>query len=163
MSFKDSFASFNRDNSSATARNASHIKRPGATPAQPARSSTPVDLKRKRDDLPARPGNATFSQPSNTGSGSEILTNVVYAVDYLKDRDTPVSWDDLWSYLSVAQDLQHNKPFVKRGLQGHDRVEYLANKDAFRYRPVHDVRSAEELKRYLQIQATAQVCLHSQE
>lgn len=96
----------------------------------PARSSTPADLKRKREELPT---NATFSQPTNTGSGSEILTNVVYAVDHLKEKNVEVVWEDLWNYLSVAQDLVHNKPFVKRGLQGHDRVAYIPGKDAFRY------------------------------
>jgi len=87
------------------------------------------------------------------------MTQVVYAVDYLKSKDRPVTFSDIWNYLSIPQDQQQNKSYLRRALTSHPKVEFdphgLQGQASFRFRPVHNVRSGDELKAYLQRQTTA--------
>lgn len=99
------------------------------------------------------------SQPFNTGSGKEILTQVVYAIDYLKSKDKPVSFDDIWSYLCIAASQQHYA-VLRRALIEHPRVDYdpqgLDGHSSFRFRPVYNIRTADDLMNYLKRQTSAQ-------
>ncbi|KAI5241502.1 putative transcription initiation factor TFIIE, beta subunit [Aureobasidium subglaciale] len=164
MSLSASFKTFNSDFSAATTRNTQQ-KRPGTAAAvslpvsRPATPSTqPTDLKRKRQDLPQ---NAAYSQPVDTGSGKEVMTQVVYAIDYLKSKDRPINFTDIWNYLSIPANLHQHRQVLRRALMEHPKVDYDpkgldGTHPSFRFRPVHNVRSADDLKAYLQRQYTAQ-------
>jgi transcription initiation factor TFIIE subunit beta len=157
-----SFNSFNSEFSAATTRNTQQKRPTAAVPTPVPRSSTPstqpTDLKRKRQDLPQ---NAAYSQPADTGSGREVMTQVVYAIDYLKSKDRPISFTDIWNYLSIPANQQQHRQVLRRALMEHPKVDYDpkgldGQHPSFRFRPVHNVRSADDLKAYLQRQHTAQ-------
>ncbi|KAF2220727.1 hypothetical protein BDZ85DRAFT_267051 [Elsinoe ampelina] len=93
-------------------------------------------------------------------SGREIMTQVVYAIDYLKDKDKPIAFGDIWQYLSIPQDQQRHRPALLKALMSHPKVEHMPNKQGgqhmFRFKPMHNVRNGDELVAYLQGQKTAQ-------
>ena len=95
--------------------------------------------------------------PREAGSGREMLTQVVYAIDYLRSKDRPVSFDDVWNYLSMPPELAKHRSALREALIDHPKTEYTPGPPAtFRFRPVHNVRSGDELVAYLQQQKTAQ-------
>ncbi|TKA70109.1 hypothetical protein B0A49_09837 [Cryomyces minteri] len=125
------------------------------------RSSTPSagnnDLKRKRHESSQ---SIVYSQPADTDTGKSLMTQTFYVVDYLKGKDKPVTFDDIWRHLSIqgadAQTYRHMLHIIKE----HAKVEYTpksgSQPESFRFRPIHDVRSSDELLRYLKRQPTAQ-------
>lgn len=103
-----------------------------------------------------------YSQPANTGTGKDIMTQVVFAIEHLKSKDVALKFGDIESYLSLYRQ-GHDQAYVRalRGiLQSHDKVEYdpqgADGEGTFRFRPPHNVRSAEQLLQKLQAQTTAQ-------
>ncbi|GAB7350485.1 hypothetical protein MBLNU459_g1078t1 [Dothideomycetes sp. NU459] len=164
-SLSASFNTFRSEYSDATSRSVQHKRSnaassaptPSPRPSTPASAAAASDLKRKRADLA---DNASYSQPVDTGSGREVMTRVVYAIDYLKSKDRAVGFNDIWNYLSIPADQQQHRAVLRRALMEHPKVEYdptgLDGHASFRFRPAHNVRSAEELKGYLQRQPTAQ-------
>ncbi|KAL8942268.1 MAG: hypothetical protein Q9211_001470 [Gyalolechia sp. 1 TL-2023] len=139
-------------------------KRTVAAPAKPAPSPTPSQasnppknaLKRKRPDLPDIP----YSQPRDTGIGQHIMTQITYAIEYLKTKNTPQSLSDILSYLSMQTREESYKSNVETILSRHEKVNYQpASKGSpalFSFRPAHNIRSAESLLAHLQSQHTAQ-------
>ncbi|KAF2104048.1 hypothetical protein NA57DRAFT_70260 [Rhizodiscina lignyota] len=104
---------------------------------------------------------SAYSQPSNTGFGVSLPTQLFYTEEYLKDKDRPMTFEDIWSYLSIPADSDTTEAVLKQHLQsGRVKVIYdpkgFGGQGSYRYRPKHDVRSAEQLKEYLQKQTTMQ-------
>jgi len=161
MSFASSFGSFNRDFSAATSRN--------VTPST-------NNVKRKREDLAASTvkstsatpvptqsqavTNTTYSQPQDTGTGQAILTQVVYAIDHLKSKEKPLTFDEIWNYLSIPPHLHNHKPILRKALLESPRVYFQrgegGKQGTYEFRSIHNVRSGEELVALLQRQKTAQ-------
>lgn len=90
------------------------------------------------------------------------MTQVVFAIEYLKNKAAPLKYSDIQSYLSLQQQ-GHDSGYVyalKRILQGHEKVEYdpsgANGEGTYRFRPPHNIRSAEQLLQKLQSQTTAQ-------
>ena len=139
-------------------------KRTVAAPARPAPSSTPLqaqdpsknDLKRKRPDLPEVP----YSQPRDTGIGQHIMTQITYAIDYLKTKNKPQSLSDILSFLSMQTREEKYKRDIGTILMRHDKVNYQPGSEGspalFSFRPAHNIRSPDSLLAYLQAQHTAQ-------
>ncbi|GAB7364503.1 hypothetical protein MBLNU230_g5312t1 [Neophaeotheca triangularis] len=162
MSLAASFKSFSSENKAAAARNLAHSRPSNNTPA---RSGTPTGGKRDHGAAFSQPQapQAQQQQPTDEPrTGSEIMTNVVASVNYLKDKaPQPVTFENLIGYLSLPVDLQKQVANIKRALQGNDRVIYLpktaANpKESFRYKPLVPATNAEELREYLARLPTAQ-------
>lgn len=172
MSLAKSVQRFQSDLSEATTRNIQHT-RPATSSSTPARSNTPKpgeSSKRTHEtafasgSTPASTITAPTAAPPPGHAGTELLTQVFNAVKYLKEKETkPITFESLIGYLSLPNDAQKNIPLIKRALQQNDRVEFLARnapggvpgKDSFKYRPLHPVTNAEELKNYLASQTTA--------
>ena len=139
-------------------------KRTAAAPIKSTTSPAPSqastanknDLKRKRPE----PSNVVYSQPADTGTGQNIMTQVTYAIDYLKSKGTPQTLSDLLSYLSLQYSSDQYKRTITAILKKHDKVDYDAagcsGQGSFSFRPIHNIRSGEQLLGYLQAQRTAQ-------
>ena len=125
-----------------------------ATPPLSSQSSKP-DLKRKRPEQ-----NLVYSQPADTGTGRNIMTQVTYAIEYLKTKGTPQTLTDLLSYLSIQHRENEYKRTIGTILMSHEKVEYDRKNDGgegtFRFRPVHNIRSKDSLLGHVQSQRTAQ-------
>ena len=125
----------------------------------PSQASTIIknDLKRKRV---VEQANTVFSQPKDTGTGSHIITQVTYALEKLKEKDVPWTWQRLGEYLSLHGREKGYGQALKTILMSHEKVNYQRidgkEKDLFSFRPIHNIRSADGLLGYLQSQPTAQ-------
>ncbi|KAF3406291.1 Transcription initiation factor IIE subunit beta [Talaromyces pinophilus] len=112
---------------------------------------------------PARrnePANIVYSQPADTGTGKDIMTNVLYAIQKMKEKNAPLTFEDIVGYLSL-QERRHDQGYVhalRSILQVHDKVNYdpsgADGKGTFSFRPPHNIRSEEQLLQKLQSQTT---------
>lgn len=124
------------------------VTAPASVAGSPSWPSTPNsnDLaeaaarKRKR----AR-NTVVYSTPADTGSGSHLLSNLTYAVDYLKKSETSKSIGDITSYLNVQ-----SSPSLIQLLQRHEKVDYESQSGLYAFRPLHNIRSAFDLLQFLQ-------------
>ena len=125
-----------------------------ATPPIPSQSSQ-TDLKRKRQEQ-----NGTYTAPHDTGTGRNIMTEVTYAIEYLKTKSTPQTLADIVSYLSIQHRGNEFKRLLNAILTSHEKVEYERKDDGgegtFRFRPAHNIRSRDTLLKHLQPRHTAQ-------
>lgn len=134
----------------------SAISIPSPTPSASSASGK-TDLKRKRADTN---NGVVFSQPQQTGTGHQIMTQIHYAIEYLKEKDRPIAFKDIVSYLSLQNLSQRERGTLQHILRTHNSVDFdkegFGGQGSYRFRPKHNVRSAEELKGYLQQRSTAQ-------
>ena len=125
-----------------------------ATPPTSTQLSIKSELKRKRPEQ-----NVTYSQPQDTGTGRNIMTQVTYAIEYLKSKENAQNIDDIMSYLSVPKtDFDVVRRTLPKILCRHEKVEYMPNdsgKDVFRFRPAYNIRSKDTLLAHLQTRHTA--------
>ena len=84
------------------------------------------------------------------------MTQVTYAIEYLKSKGTPQKLADLLSYLSLQYREDEYKNLIRTILANHEKVDYNDREGTFSFRPVHNIRSAEKLLGHLQSQPTAQ-------
>lgn len=125
----------------------------------PSSVSTPTpgggDPRRKRHDA-----DIVYSQPANTGTGKDIMTQVIFAIEHMKSKGVPLKFGDIVSYLSL-QHRANDQGYVqalRSILQMHDKVQYdprgANGEGTFAFRPPHNIRSAEQLLQKLQAQST---------
>lgn len=139
----------------ASLQKASSSDRPSPSPAPSQASNTNTgknDLKRKRADEPV----TVFSQPADTGTGTSLKVQIVYAVDHLKEKQQPMKLKDILAYLSLAHEDKAYKNRVAGALRKIEKVLYDQTADTYEYRAFKDIRSEEGLLKYLQNQPTAQ-------
>ena len=114
-----------------------------STPSSVPFKSENGDLKRKRVD---RHETSAFSQPADTGTGKNIMTQITYAVEYLKSKGVPQTLNDLLSYLSLQHKESNYKNSIAAILQAHEKVDFLRKRDGtestYSFRPVHNIRSS---------------------
>lgn len=114
------------------------------------------EVKRKRHDA-----DIVYSQPANTGTGKDIMTQVLFAIEHMKTKGVPLKFSDIVSYLSL-QHRAHDQGYLhalRSILQVHEKVEYdpkgANGEGTFSFRPPHNIRTAEQLLQKLQSQPTA--------
>lgn len=131
-----------------------------ATSSQvPSSAPTPSssgDLKKKRHDV-----DIVYSQPANTGTGKDIMTQVLFAIEHMKTKSVPLRLSDIISYLSL-QNRPNEQAYVlalARILKSHEKVEYdpsgANGEGTYSFRPPHNIRNSEQLLQQLQAQTTA--------
>jgi transcription initiation factor TFIIE subunit beta len=162
MSLAASLQKFKSEMSESAARNASSARPSGPVPA---RTSTPQPGNKRPRDSPATTSAvppASSGGKNGTSAGAEIMTHMVYAVQYLKERfPVAATLPDILNFLSLPADLQKHTPLIRRALVGHDRIaivpkhESQNGKESFRYNPQHPVTNADEMKNYLASLPTA--------
>ena len=88
------------------------------------------------------------------------MTQITYAVEYLKTKGIPQTLNDLLSYLSVQHKEDQYKNSIAAILQRHDKVDFerkgAGAESTYSFRPVHNIRSADRLLGHLQSQRTFQ-------
>lgn len=89
------------------------------------------------------------------------MTQVTYALEYLKSKETPQTLAQIVSYLGLK--TLESQQSIAMILKRHDRVEYQKDgtnthwsAGTYRFRPLHNIRTATGLLAYLQNQPTAQ-------
>ena len=139
----------------ASLQKASSNDRPSPSPVPSQVSNTGVsknDLKRKRLD----PTDTVYSQPLNTGTGTDIGSRIHYALEYLKKEQASKKADDVLGFLSLLDAAEMYKRKITDILKGHQKVLYDPIANTYTYRAFKDISSEEGLLKYLQNQPTAQ-------
>lgn len=161
---KDQISSFQASTSNASSKVAnkrvavaSSDYTSSSAPTPSVASSRPAaqnESKRKRPDPTA------YSQPADTGTGKNLYTQMVYAVEYIKDKGRPQTLTDIISYLNIHNEPQQYKDNVKRALRKHAKVQYHPKDDGgegtYAYRSIYDIQTGDEVLAFLQDQKTAQ-------
>ncbi|POS86895.1 hypothetical protein EPUL_002422 [Erysiphe pulchra] len=118
------------------------------------------ETKRKRDQ-----GNVVYSQPAATGYGTEAFTQVTYVIEFLKKKDEPKKFQEILQYLSQVNADERKKRLIAKILRQHDRVKWTPDPNLkiqtwdsglFEHCPIINVRSEDDLLRYLQKMPNAQ-------
>ena len=130
---------------------ASSSQAPSSTP-----TPTPgIDPKRKRHEA-----DIVYSQPANTGTGKDIMTQVLFAIEHMKNKGIPLKFSDIVSYLSLQQ-RANDEGYIqalRSILKVHEKVQFdpkgANGEGTFSFRPPHNIRSAEQLLQKLQSQST---------
>jgi transcription initiation factor TFIIE subunit beta len=65
-----------------------------------------------------------YSQPEITGFGTDVLTQMTFAVDYLKKRDEPKSVADILDHLSLHNSLTAHKQALVEQMRRHPRIQW---------------------------------------
>ncbi|KFY53211.1 hypothetical protein V496_07816 [Pseudogymnoascus sp. VKM F-4515 (FW-2607)] len=130
----------------------------------PASQSTPSpsskDQKRKRETQPV-----VYSQPSETGYGSDSYTQVTYIIEFLKKKGEPKSFKEILEYMSFMGLPEQQKRTLAAILRKHGRLEWIPDpkkkvqtwdSGKFKHRPIINVRTKDQLLAYLQRKADAQ-------
>lgn len=131
--------------------------------SQPVSSTSSQPTSTPGTPGPARrnePANIVYSQPADTGTGKDIMTNVLYAIQKMKEKNAPLTFEDIVGYLSL-QERRHDQGYIhalRSILQVHDKVNYdpsgADGKGTFSFRPPHNIRTEEQLLQKLQSQTT---------
>ncbi|CCX04757.1 Similar to Transcription initiation factor IIE subunit beta; acc. no. P79011 [Pyronema omphalodes CBS 100304] len=130
--------------------------RPKPIPAAAAPPPPPTTtVKRKRQvATPATPSAVVYSQPAATSLGGQhIMTQVVHAQQYLKEKERPLRPHEVASYLSIHVT---SEVFTVLKENKNPRIYYDAVNDTLEFRPLHNIRSPTDLLAFLQRQTTAQ-------
>ncbi|KHJ32417.1 putative transcription initiation factor iie subunit beta [Erysiphe necator] len=118
------------------------------------------EQKRKREQ-----GNVVFSQPAATGYGTEAFTQVTYVIEFLKKKDEPKKFQEILLYLSQVNADERKKRLIAKILKQHDRVKWTPDPNLkiqtwdsglFEHCPIINVRTEDDLLRYLQKMPNAQ-------
>jgi transcription initiation factor TFIIE subunit beta len=98
-----------------------------------------------------------YSQPSETGTGTHILTQFTYTIDHLKGEQRWFTLAEILNYLNIPADGPITPQLVALFRSPHptNRVEFDRQKDLYRYKPKYDIRNAAQLKGWLQNQKSA--------
>ncbi|PKY00803.1 transcription initiation factor TFIIE, beta subunit [Aspergillus campestris IBT 28561] len=125
-----------------------------STPSTPTPGGSDPSKRRRHD------GDIVYSQPANTGTGKDIMTQVIFAIEHMKNKGVPLKFNDIVSYLSL-QHRAHDQGYVqalRSILQMHEKVLFDASgangEGTFSFRPPHNIRSAEQLLAKLQAQTS---------
>lgn len=125
-----------------------------STPSQPTSTPGTPNSQRRHD------ANIVYSQPADTGTGKDIMTNVLYAIQKMKEKNAPLTFEDIVGYLSL-QERRHDQGYVhalRSILQVHEKVDFDATgangNGTYSFRPPHNIRSEEQLLQKLQSQTT---------
>jgi transcription initiation factor TFIIE subunit beta len=126
--------------------------KPSPSPSQPSLHSGTVTLG------PA----GIHSQPADTGTGNTLLTQVNYAISYLKSKPqgTALTFDEILSYLSLQFEPQDRKAVLFQCFKANPSMRYEPQgpngQGVFLFKPKHDISSSSQLLSRLQSQHTFQ-------
>lgn len=120
-----------------TSKANNHLKRPppspspsvtsttSAAPANDGGSGSTPTKKAKRDN----PG-IIFSQPAQTGYGTELGSNIIYIVDNLKEHGKPKTLDDVLGHVNLHRRDDNFKRAVVETLKAHTKVNFIRDPKA---------------------------------
>ncbi|KAI9745559.1 MAG: hypothetical protein M1818_001093 [Claussenomyces sp. TS43310] len=135
---------------------------PSPVPSQASSTGDSKDLKRKREN---QSQNVVYSQPSDTGYGTDAYTQVTYIIEFLKKKGDAKGFQEILEYLSQVNVPEHQKRTLAAILRKHGRIQWIPDAKLkvqtwesgfFKHKPIIDVRCRTELMAYLQRKSDAQ-------
>ncbi|RVD80700.1 uncharacterized protein DFL_008594 [Arthrobotrys flagrans] len=121
---------------------------PGASGSGGNSSSAAAAIAKRKKPVK---NNVVYSQPADTGMGQYIMTQVLHLVEHLKEVEKPLTRADLERFLAKPLDST-----MIEILRSHDKLVYDHVTDTYAFKPLHNIRSAQQLLTHLQASTTAQ-------
>ncbi|KAF8621883.1 hypothetical protein AX15_007439 [Amanita polypyramis BW_CC] len=112
-------------------------------PSPPAEPSHPSPKKKRPKS------NIVYSQPADTGTGTHVNTQLVYAVDHLKSTHNPMRLQDLAIVTNTPLDVD---AVLLERFRNHDRVQYDPKTDLYSYKHEFNFRNKAALLTEIQRQ-----------
>ncbi|TFK36511.1 transcription initiation factor IIE subunit beta [Crucibulum laeve] len=113
-----------------------------ASPSDTAESSSPKKNKRPKT-------NVVYSQPADTGTGMNVNTQLVYAVNHLKSTHNPMRLQDIAILTETPIDTD---PVLREKFKAHDRIHYDPKTDLYSYKHEFNFRNKAALLTEIQRQ-----------
>lgn len=101
---------------------------------------------------------ATLYGAADSTTGSDARTNVIYAIERLKEKaPNSIPEDELIAYVLPAgkRDDSHQIALFKQFLTINEKVDHDPKTRSYKFRPTHNIFTADDLLSYLQKQTTA--------
>ena len=98
-----------------------------------------------------------YSQPAATGTGNDVRTKVVYAIETLKLK-SPASITAETLVRDNIRNQERTPEMIARFhafMKANEKVAYHKDTDSYSFRPVHDIYNADDLIGFLQSQKSA--------
>ncbi|KAI0668836.1 transcription initiation factor IIE subunit beta [Trametes maxima] len=121
-----------------------HSQPPALQAQPPPRHQERASLQRRRNGQ-----NVVYSQPADTGTGTNVNTQLVYLVNHLKSTGNPMRLQDLAILTNTPVDT--DKVLLEK-FKGHDRVVHDPKTDLYSYRHDYNVRNKAALLTEIQRQ-----------
>ncbi|KAG6841801.1 hypothetical protein C0991_006685 [Blastosporella zonata] len=116
-----------------------------ASPSTPAESSSQQHTPKKK-----RPKtNVVYSQPADTGTGANVNTQLVYAVNHLKGTQNPMRLQDIAIVTNTPLDTDHH---LLEKFKAHDRILWDPKTDLYSYKHEFNFRNKASLLTEIQRQ-----------
>ncbi|KAJ3711829.1 hypothetical protein DFJ43DRAFT_1107212 [Lentinula guzmanii] len=114
----------------------------------------PIEKSSEQETAPSskkkRPkSNIVYSQPADTGTGTNVNTQLVYAVNHLKSTHNPMRLQDLAILTSTPLDTDH---VLMEKFKAHDRVVWDPKTDLYSYKHEFNFRNKAALLTEIQRQ-----------
>ncbi|KAK3941631.1 transcription initiation factor IIE subunit beta [Diplogelasinospora grovesii] len=94
----------------------------GSTTSAAAGNLTP---RKDRIDRGNTPSNIVYSQPANTGMGESVISQMSYAVSWLRGKEEPQGYEDVLGYLSgMNRNEQEQELFVEH-MRRHPQIQWI--------------------------------------
>lgn len=132
---------------------------PSPSPSVGSTASAAAGGTPRRDrDTPA--ANIVFSQPALTGTGDSVISQMAYAVSWLRGKDEPQGYQDVLGYLSLTARPEAEQEFFVEQMRAHPQIQWIPDPDlseqtwrsgTYLHRPaIPGVKSKTQLLAYLQ-------------
>ncbi|KAM6490606.1 hypothetical protein JOM56_013949 [Amanita muscaria] len=119
-------------------------------PSAPSDAPSPTDDSAAPSSKKKRPkSNIVYSQPADTGTGTHVNTQLVYAVNHLKSTHNPMRLQDLAIVTNTP--LDSDAVLLDR-FKNHDRVQYDPKTDLYSYKHEFNFRNKAALLTEIQRQ-----------
>ncbi|KAK4128468.1 transcription initiation factor IIE, beta subunit [Parathielavia appendiculata] len=106
------------------------------------------------------PSNIVYSQPAMTGTGDSIISQMAYAVSWLRSKDEPQTCFDVLGYLSATARPENEREFFVEQMRRHPQIQWIPDPDlseqtwrsgTYVHRPtIPGVKNKTQLLAYLQ-------------
>ena len=101
---------------------------------------------------------ASLYPNSTSAAGSDARTNVIYALDRLREKfPSPITFSDLMEYVlpSHKRNDEGQLNLIKHFLRVNSKVTYDPQNDTYMFKPLHNIANEDDLLKFLQNQETA--------
>ncbi|KAK3995814.1 transcription initiation factor IIE subunit beta [Cladorrhinum sp. PSN332] len=89
-------------------------------------SGAAVGTPSRRDrDAASTPNNIVFSQPAMTGTGDSVISQMAYAVSWLRGKDEPQPYNAVLGYLSYTSRPESDQEFFVEQMRRHPQIQWI--------------------------------------
>jgi len=82
-------------------------------------------------DIMVNRADVVYSQPADTGTGTNVNTQLVYAVGFMKGKQNPMRLEDIAMMTETPLDTD---PVLREKFKAHDKIQYDPKTNLYSYK-----------------------------